>query len=159
MVGYLDFNFVGCLDSRKSTSGYVFLLARRAISWRSAKQTLVATSTIEAEFVSCLEAMSQAIWLRSFISGLQVVDSISNPLRIYYDNSIVVFLAKNNKSAIRNNHIDIKYSAIREHVKSNTVTIEHISTGLMIADPLMKGLPPKAYKEHVEHMRLNYVVI
>ena len=97
--------------------------------------------------------------MRSFISGLQVVDSISNPLRIYYDNSIVVFLAKNNKSGIHNNHIDIKYSAIREHVKSNTVTIEHISTRLMIVDPLMKGLPPKAYKEHVEHMRLNYVVI
>ena len=36
--------------------------------------------------------------------------------------------------------------------------IEHISTGLMIANPLMKGLPPKAYKEHVEHMRLNSVL-
>ena len=48
VVGYSDSDFVGCLDSRKLTSGYVFLLARRAISWRSAKQTLVATSTIKA---------------------------------------------------------------------------------------------------------------
>ena len=79
-------------------------------------------------------------------------------MRIYYDNSIVVFLAKNNKSGIHNNHIDIKYSAIREHVKSNTVTIEHISTGLMIANPLMKGFPPKANREHVEHMGLNFVL-
>ncbi|KAL6328060.1 hypothetical protein AAG906_033330 [Vitis piasezkii] len=45
VVGYLDSDFAGCLDSRKSTSGYVFLLAGGAISWRSAKQTLVATST------------------------------------------------------------------------------------------------------------------
>ena len=109
VVGYSDSDFAGCLDSRKSTSGYVFLLVGGSISWRSAKQTLVATSTTEAKFVSCFEATSQAIWLRSFISGLQVVDSISKPLRIYCDNSVVVLLAKNNKSGSRSKHIDIKY--------------------------------------------------
>ena len=96
--------------------------------------------------------------MRSFISGLQVVNSISNPLRIYCDNSAAVFLAKNNKSGSRSKHIDIKYLSIREHVKSNKVAIEHISTGLMIVDPFTKGLPPKAYKEHVEHMGLNSVL-
>ncbi|KAL6329782.1 hypothetical protein AAG906_037488 [Vitis piasezkii] len=146
------------LTYRKSTSGYVFLLAGGAISWRSAKQTLVATSTTEAKFVSCFEATSQAIWMRSFISGLQVVDSISKPVGIYYDNSVAMFLAKNNKSGSRSKHIDIKYLAIREHVKSNKVAIEHISTRLTITNPLTKGLPPKAYKEHVEHMGLNSVL-
>ena len=80
-------------------------------------------------------------------------------MRIYCDNFAAVFLAKNNKSESRNKHIDVKYLAIREHVKSNKVAIEPISIGLMIMDPLMKGLPLKAYKEHVEHMRLNYVVM
>ena len=80
-------------------------------------------------------------------------------MRIYCDNSVVVFLVKNNKSGSRSKHIDIKYLAIREHVKSSKVAIEHISIGLLIADPLTKELPPKAYKEHVEHMRLNYVVM
>ena len=96
--------------------------------------------------------------MRSFISGLQVVDLISKPLRIYCDNSAAVFLAKNNKSGSRSKHINIKYLSIREHVKSNKVAIEHISTRLMIVDPLMKRLPPKAYKEHVEHMRLNFIL-
>ena len=73
--------------------------------------------TIEAEFVSCFEATSQTIWLMSFISKLQVVDSISKSLRIYCNNSVVVFLAKNNKSRSFSKHIDIKYLAIREHVK------------------------------------------
>ena len=66
-----------------------------------------------------------------------------------------MFLAKNNKSGSHSKHIDIKYLAIREHVKSNKVAIEHISTGLMISDPLTKGLPPKAYNKHVEHVGLN----
>jgi hypothetical protein len=48
VVGYLDSDFAGCVDSRKFTSGYIFLLAGRAISWRSNKQTIVATSTMEA---------------------------------------------------------------------------------------------------------------
>ena len=69
-----------------------------------------------------------------------------------------MFLTKNNKSGSRSKNIDIKYLAIREHVKSNKVAIEHISTGLMIVDPFTKGLPPKAYKEHVEHMGLNFVL-
>nr|CAN74256.1 hypothetical protein VITISV_039609 [Vitis vinifera] len=104
------------------------------------------------------ETMSWAIWLRSFISRLQVVDSISKPLRIYCNNSATVFLAKNNKSGSRSKYIDIKYLAIREHVKSNKVAIEHISIGLMITDPLTKGLPPKTYKENVEHMGLTSVL-
>ncbi|XP_060673295.1 secreted RxLR effector protein 161-like [Ziziphus jujuba] len=75
-------NFAGCVDSKKSTSGYIFMLASGTVSWRSAKQTLTATSTMEVEFLSCFEATSHGVWLKSFISGLQVVDSISRPLRL-----------------------------------------------------------------------------
>ena len=48
VIGYLDFDFANYLDSKKSTSRYVFLLAEEAISWKSAKQTLVSTSTINS---------------------------------------------------------------------------------------------------------------
>jgi len=155
VIGYSDSDFAGCIDTRKSTSGYVFMLASGAVSWRSAKQTLTATSTMEAEFVSCFEATSHGVWLKSFISGLKVVDSISRPLKMYCDNSAAVFMAKNNKSGSRNKHIDIKYLAVRERVKENKVVIEHISTELMIADPLTKGMPPKNFKDHVVRMGLG----
>lgn len=49
---------------------------------------------MEAEFVSCFEATLHGVWLRNFISGLRIMDSISKPLRIYCDNSAVVFMAK-----------------------------------------------------------------
>ena len=139
LVGYSDVDFTGCVDSRKSTYGYIFLMVDGAVSWRSVKQTLIATSTMEAEFVSCFEATSQGVWLKSFISGLRVMDSISRSLRIFCDNSVAVFLAENNKSGSQSKHIDIKYLAIREHVKEKKVIIEHISTELMIVDPLTKG--------------------
>ena len=155
VIGYSDSDFVGCVDSRKSTSGYIFKLADGAVSWRSAKQTLTATSTMEAEFVSCFEASSRGVWLKSFISGLRIVDYISKPLKLYCDNSVVVFMAKNNKSGSRSKHMNIKYLAIREHVKEEKVVIEHISTESMIADLLTKGMPPKYFKDHVVQMGLG----
>ncbi|KAK9020145.1 hypothetical protein V6N11_054638 [Hibiscus sabdariffa] len=107
-------DFAGCVDSRKSTSSYIYMFASGAISWRSVKQTLTATSTMEAEFISCFEATSHGVWLNSFISGLRLVDSIARPLKIHCDNLVVVFMAKNNKSGSRSKHIDIKFLAIRE---------------------------------------------
>ena len=142
LVIYYDADFAGCVDSRKSTSGHIFIIVGGAVSWRSVKQTLIATSTMEDEFVSCFEATSQGVWLKSFIYGLRVMDSISRPLMIFCDNSAVVFLAKNNKSGSRSKHIDIKYLAIREHVKEKQVVIDHISTELMIANPFVT--PPPA---------------
>ena len=63
VVGYSDSDFVGSVDSRKSTSGCIFILVGGAISWRSIKQTMTATSTMEAEFISCFEATSHGVWL------------------------------------------------------------------------------------------------
>jgi len=110
---------------------------------------------MEAEFVSCFEATSHGVWLKSFISGLKIIDTISRPLRIFCDNLAAVFMAKNNTSGSRSKHIDIKYLAIRERVKDKKVVIEHISTKLMIVDPLIKGVPPFKFKDHVERMGLG----
>ena len=113
---------------------------------------------MEAEFLSCFEATSHGVWLKSFIARLRIVDSISGLLRIYYDNSIIVFMAKNNKSGSRSKHINIKYLAIRERVKEKKVVIEHVNTKLMIIDPLTKGMPPFKVKDHVDRMRLGSIM-
>ncbi|XP_031106209.1 secreted RxLR effector protein 161-like [Ipomoea triloba] len=149
VVGYSDADFAGYVDSRRSTSGCIFIMVGGAISWRSVKQSLIPISTMEAEFISCLEATSQGVWLKNFISGHRVMDFISKPLKVYCDNSAVVFLSKNGKSGSRSKHIDIKFLAIRERVKNKVVVIEHINTELMLADPLTKGIPPFTFKDLV----------
>ncbi|XP_059295712.1 secreted RxLR effector protein 161-like [Lycium ferocissimum] len=87
VVGYSYSDYAGCVDIRKSTFGYLFLLAGEAISWKSAKQSVIAASTMEAEFMACFEATVQANWLRNFISGLGLVDSIIEAWKLYCDNS------------------------------------------------------------------------
>nr|KYP39214.1 Retrovirus-related Pol polyprotein from transposon TNT 1-94 [Cajanus cajan] len=63
VIGYTNLDFSGCINTRKSTFGSVYLLARGVISWKSEKQSVIATSTMEAEFVACFEATVQANWL------------------------------------------------------------------------------------------------
>ena len=63
ITGYSDSNFTGYQDSRRSTSGYIYLLAGGVISWKSAKKTLIASSTMAAEFVACYEASNHGLWL------------------------------------------------------------------------------------------------
>ena len=110
---------------------------------------------MKAEFVSYFEASSHGVWLKSFISGLRIMDSIIRPLKLYCDNSVAVFMATNNKSGSRSKHINIKYLVIREGVIEMKVVIEHISTELMIADHLTKGMSPKYFKDHVVQMGLG----
>jgi len=129
----------------------VYLLARKAISWKSAKQSFIVASTMEAEFVACFEATIQANWLRNFISGLGIVDSIAKLLRIYCDNPTTVFFSKNDKYSKGAKHMELKYFVVKE-VQKHRVSIEHISTDLMIVDPLTKGLPPKTFTGHVVNM-------
>ena len=62
LVGYSNADFAGCVDSRKSTSGYIFIMTGGAVSWRSVKQTLITTSTMEDKFISCFEATSQGVF-------------------------------------------------------------------------------------------------
>ena len=83
VVGYSDADFEGCKDSMKSTSGYICTFACGAISWKSSKQSVTASSTMQAKFVACYETSGQVKWLKKFIPGLRVVDSISKPLTLY----------------------------------------------------------------------------
>ncbi|KAL9252945.1 Retrovirus-related Pol polyprotein from transposon TNT 1-94-like protein [Drosera capensis] len=114
IIGYTDSDFAGCQDSLKSTSGYIYMLAGGAISWRSIKQSLTATSTMEVEFIACYEASNQGLWLRNFVTGPRIVDNIKRPLKLLCDNKSAVLYAKNNSSLTKAKHMDVKFRAVKE---------------------------------------------
>ncbi|RVW91887.1 Retrovirus-related Pol polyprotein from transposon TNT 1-94 [Vitis vinifera] len=154
VIGFCDANFAGCIDDKKSTTGYIFMMAGGAVSWKSVKQTLIASSTMEAKYVACYEACCHAMWMWNFISALGVVDSISRPLKLFCDNSAAVAFSKNTRSISRSKHIDVKFYFVKEKVVKSLIDIEHMSTKSMLADPLTKGLPIIAFQEHVSQMGL-----
>ena len=84
-----------------------------------------------------------------------MVDDIYRPLKLYYDNNPAVQYAHNNKSSGAAKHIDIKYYVVKDKVRDHVISLEHISTEKMLADPLTKGLPPNVFREHVSRMGLR----
>ena len=92
------------------------MLAGGAVSWKIVKQTLIASSTMEAEFIACYEASNHGIWLRNFITELRIVDGIEKPLRINCDNKVVELYSKNNRSSSKSKHINIKFLVVKKKV-------------------------------------------
>ena len=100
-----------------STTGYIFVMERGAVSWQSPKQFVTASSTMEAEYVACYEATRHAIWVRNFIRDLGVVDSIEKPIMMYCNNTALVSFSNNLKGTSGARYIDVKYFMVRRKLK------------------------------------------
>ena len=125
-LGYTYSNFQSDSDYRKSTSGSVFTLGGGAVIWRSIKQSCIADSTMEAEYVAACEAAKEAIWLHQFLINLEVVPSVNKQITIYCDNSGAVANSKEPRSHKTGKHIERKYHLLREIVHRGDVTITFI---------------------------------
>jgi hypothetical protein len=95
------------------------------------------------------------MWLKKFVSGLRVVDSIKRPLKLYCDNEPAVLYAHNNKKTKAVKHINIRFYVVKEKIQDQTISLEYISTKKMIADPLTKGLSPSVFREYLASMGLR----
>jgi hypothetical protein len=95
------------------------------------------------------------MWLKKFVPGLRVIDNIERPLKLYYDNESAVLYAHNNKKTNAAKHINIRFYVVKEKIQNQTISLEHISTNKMIADPFTKGLPPSVFREPLADMCLR----
>ena len=107
-IGYTDSDFQSYMDSRKSTSGNVLTLGGGAIVWRSIKQTCVADSTMEAEYIAASEAAKEAVCLKKILKDLAVVPAIEMPLIMFCDNNGAVGNSKEPQSHKKAKHIEKK---------------------------------------------------
>jgi len=85
--GYTDASYLTDSDDSRSQSGYLFVMNRGAVSWKSSKQDTVSASTTEAEYIAASEEAKEAVWIRNFLMALGVVQGASNPLDVYCDNN------------------------------------------------------------------------
>ena len=106
LLGYTDFDFQGNKDSRKSTSGSLFTLSGGAVVWRSIKQSSIADSTMEAEYVAATEATKEVVWLRKFLRDLEVIPNGEQPITLYCDSSGAVANSKEPRSHKCSKHIN-----------------------------------------------------
>ena len=137
-VAYSDADWAGDLDDRKSTSGYLFKISGGAVSWRSKKQSSVALSTAEAEYIALASTAQEAVWLRQLTTELG--NGSAEVTTIFEDNQAAISMSKNPQFHGRAKHISIKYHFVREQVSDGTVRLKYCRTQDMVADILTKGL-------------------
>ncbi len=104
-LAYVDADYGGCRDTRRSTSGYVFTMARGAITWSSKRQATVALSTIEAEYVAMFWCAQQMVWMHTWLDEVEIEHDI--PGVIKGDSCGAIALVKNTKDHGKVKHIDI----------------------------------------------------
>ena len=131
-VGYSDSGWAGDVKDRKSTSGYCFSVNGGLISWRSSKQSCVALSTAEAEYVALAGAAQEAIWLRQLLNDVHCNDGL--PIIINEDNQAAISIAKDPKDHPKTKHIAIKYHFIRDRIVNNEIAVKYCPTDMMLAD-------------------------
>jgi hypothetical protein len=157
-LGYTDSDWAGNLDSRKSTSGYVFILFGGATSWKSSRQSIVAMSSTEAEYIACSEAAKEALWLQRLLGEIQRTP-IRKAQTLFADNQGAIKLSKNPQQHKRTKHIDIKYHFIRDCCQKGLVELVYLPTGQMVADILTKSLPREKHELHAKGMGLEQLVL
>ena len=118
--------------------GYVFHLGSGAISWASKKQPIVSLSTAEAEYVTAIAAMCQAVWMRRMLRDL--CHEQDGATTIFCDNSSTIALSNNFCFHKRTNHIDAKYHFIRELVINEEIVLQHCRSEEQFADAFTKPL-------------------
>lgn len=135
LQGFVDADFAGEVDRRRSTTGYVFTVGTTAVSWISQIQKIVALSTTEAEYVAITEASKEMIWLQGLLAELGF-DQKNNIL--FSDSQSAIHLAKNSAFHSRTKHIGLRYHFIRSLLEDEVLILEKIQGAQNPADMLTK---------------------
>ena len=132
IYGYADADFATDLDSRKSTTGWLFMYNGGAISWRSCQQSVTALSTSEAEYMALSDAAKEA---RSLLKlNLSLDNKSLNKIRIFEDKRGCIKWTSTQQEPNRTKHIDIHFHHLKDWVKLGKLEIAYMETDLMLAD-------------------------
>lgn len=148
--GFSDSNWAGPNSDRKSIGGYIFLFGGSPISWQSKRQTCVATSSNEAEYMAGSEAAKEAVWLRRLCFEMGLIDHEAPPLELYMDNEGAIALTST-EGTKRSKHIDVRFHHVRDLQALGLVSVESIRSKENPADGLTKILNAPAHR-HFLHL-------
>jgi len=132
----------GDIDSRRSTTGFVFTCNAGAIAWASKRQSTVATSTAEAEYVAAAMATKEALWLHKLLSAL---GGDGGAVPMGEDNRSCLALVNNREATGRTKHVDVAYHMVRDYQARGDVAFFFLTSVEMPADGLTKPLLSPAF--------------
>jgi hypothetical protein len=137
LLGFSDADFAGCRVDRKSTSGTCQFLGSSLVSWSSRKQSSVAQSTTEAEYVAAASCCSQLLWITYTLNDF---GEECSHVPLMCDSTSAISVAKNPVLHSRTKHIEVRYHFLRDNVEKGNIDLIHAPTEKQLADILTKPL-------------------
>jgi hypothetical protein len=153
-IGFVDADWASQLD-RHSISGYSFHIGQGTVTWSSKRQSIVALSTTESEYIAGVHAAKEAEWLRQLFEELRV--ERNGPMILRCDNQSAIALCKDGKFHARTKHMDIRYHYIREQVVNKKLKVIYIPSNTNPADVMTKALPRKSHEVHTSKLGLKEI--
>ena len=149
MEAYTVSDFGACLDTRRSVSGVVLMLAKGAISWHSRMQEVTAPGTLEAEYVALSEVVKEVLFLRhvqEFMEPLIKVGAVN----VFEDNEGAMKLTTNKHASRRTKHIDVKHHLVRDASDARKVRVAYVRSRDQHADLLNKPLDMQNFYKYAK---------
>lgn len=156
LLGYADADWGGCLNTRRSTTGYIFQTYGGIVAWKSRRQASTALSTTHAELLATTDAARQVQWLRQLLDNLGMGIPSDLPVSLYNDNSGAVLLAQHPHDHKMTKHFDIRANYLREQRADNSILVEKVSTDKNLADILTEPLGSVQHQQLSDHLGLTY---
>lgn len=141
-TAFSDSDFLQCVTSRRSVTGYIILATNGPVCWQSQRQSVIALSTTEAEYMAACDCAKQVSWIRSFLFDIH--HPFEGPTDFRMDNTSAISIAEGESVKARSKHIDRRFHFIREQLQQGKLHISYIPTAEMCADFLTKPLGPTA---------------
>lgn len=155
LESYCDANWVSDNDEVSSTSGYVFTLGGGAISWKSVKQSCIASSTMESEFIALELAGREAEWLRNLLAEIPLCRESCAPVSLHCDSQAAIGVAKNSVYNGKRRHIRVRHGIVKQLLKDGVIALDFVRSERNIADPLTKGLSKRLVLDTSKEMGLK----
>jgi hypothetical protein len=153
-AGFVDSDWAGCVDTRRSTSGYVFFMGGAPVCWSSKRQAVVALSSTEAEYISLARGTQQSSWMKNWLAGVFLPQELPYSLR--GDNLGSISLTETTKGHGLSKHIDTRWHFIRERVQDGEIAILSVPGKENVADILTKALARPAHEKFVSMLGLDW---
>jgi hypothetical protein len=150
LFAVVDASHANDLRNKRSTTGYAFLMAGAAISYRVKTQPIVATSSTEAEFFAAVHAGKVCRYIRSILRELGFPPH--GPTIIYEDNQSTINIINNGKPTERTRHVDIQWFAIQEWRRAGDLILRHLPGKINPADALTKPLGRILHERHCRRL-------
>uniref|UniRef100_A0AAV1VDW8 Uncharacterized protein n=1 Tax=Peronospora matthiolae TaxID=2874970 RepID=A0AAV1VDW8_9STRA len=152
-LGFADVSWASDLDSRRSTTGYVFFINNSVVSWKSKRQPTVATSSTEAEYMASYSATQEAVWLHLLLSNRGIVPEAGTT--IYEDNQGCITLQRTRCFTQEKNTSTSNFIFFAKKVVEDVIELEYVPTDQMVADGLTKELGRVKHEKFLKGLHLE----